>query len=196
VNNYSLERLTEAVDVIHAAGARVAVHTMAYAASDAVAAGVDSIEHGPFLTDQDLATLAARHGAWVPTVVNLLDVIDLLGADSSGGKMLQRGLDQMRDTLPLAEELGVTVLAGTDMAVPHGEVSAEALRLREYGLSDRAATIASSTAAYEYTGRSEPFEIGQPASAVFFRENPYEDVETLTRPALIVHHGRVVRDER
>lgn len=196
VNNYSLERLTEAVDVIHAAGARVAIHTMAYAASDAVAAGVDSIEHGPFLTEQDLGMLAARHGAWVPTVVNLLDVIDLLGAESSGGTMLQRGLDQMRDTLPLAEELGVTVLAGTDMAVPHGEVSAEALRLREYGLSDRAATIASSTAAYEYTGRPEPFAVGQPASVVFFRENPYDDVEALTRPALIVHHGRVVRDER
>ncbi len=196
LNNYSFDQLREAVDVVHAAGARVAIHTMANSASEAVAAGVDSIEHGPFLTADDLSALAARGGAWVPTVVNMLDVLQMLGPDSSGGKMFQKGLDEMRNNLPLAEELGVTVLAGTDMAVPHGEVSIEAMRLREYGLSDRAATIAASTAAYDYTGRTDPFANGEPASAVFFRDNPYEDVEALTRPALILHHGTIVRDER
>lgn len=196
LNNYSFEQLKEAVDVVHSADAKVAIHTMANSASDAVAAGVDSIEHGPFLTVEDLSTLAARGGTWVPTIVNMLDVLEMLGPDSSGGKMFQQGLDRMRENLPLAEELGVTVLAGTDMAVPHGEVSIEAIRLREYGLTDRAATIAASTAAYDYTGRTDPFAQGEPASAVFFRDNPYDDVETLTRPVLILHHGTIVRDER
>jgi len=192
VNNYSVERLAEAVDVVHAAGARVAVHTMADAASDAVAAGVDSIEHGPFLTPKDLEVLAARSGAWVPTVVNMLDVIAMLGADSTGGQLFVKGLEQMRENLPLAEELGVTVLAGTDMAVPHGEVSAEAVRLREYGLSDRAATDAASLSAYSYTGRTGRLQPGATADVVFFADNPYEDVRVLANPALIVHRGRVI----
>lgn len=192
VNNYTLDQLTEAVDIVHSAGARVAVHTMADSASDAVAAGVDSIEHGPFLTEDDLAVLAARGGAWVPTIVNMLDVIEMLGADSTGGRMFQKGLDTMRDNLPIAERLGVTVLAGTDMAVPHGEVSVEARRLHEYGLSHRAAVEATSTKAYEYTGRPDTLGAGQDADVVFFDENPFDDVTVLGRPALVVRRGRLV----
>jgi imidazolonepropionase-like amidohydrolase len=192
-NNYSLDRLTEAVEVAHTAGARVAVHAMAHSASDAVAAGVDSIEHGPFLTPEDLAALAARGGAWVPTIVNMLDVLDFLGADSSGGRFFLEGLARMRENLPLAEELGVTVLAGTDMAVPHGEVAVEAVRLREYGLSDRAAARAASLAAYEYVGRSAALRPGDPADIVFFPADPFDDVSVLAHPTLIIRNGTIIR---
>ncbi len=192
VTNYPIEILTEAVDVVHAAGARVAVHTMAASASDAVQAGVDSIEHGPFLTVEDLVALGKRGGAWVPTVVNMLYFADLLGAGSSGGKMFLKGLETMRENLPLAEELGVTVLAGTDMAVPHGKVAIEAMRLREYGLSNRAATEAASTSAYAYAGRADSIRQGQTASVVFFKENPFENVGTLEDPQLIIHRGTVI----
>lgn len=191
-NNYPLDRLAEAVEVVHAAGARLAIHSMAHSASDAVAAGVDSIEHGPFLTAEDLRRLAARGGAWVPTVVNMIGVRDTLGADSSGGRMFTEGLERMRVNLPLAESLGVTVLAGTDMAVPHGEVAIEAQRLREYGLSDRAAADAASVAAYRYTGRSDRLGPGDPADVVFFASDPHEDVTTLTKPVLVVRSGSLI----
>lgn len=192
MNNYPLDTLAEAVKIAHESGARVAAHTMANAASDAVAAGVDSIEHGPFLSPDDLATLGARGGAWVPTLVNMLHVVDMLGADSSGGKLFAKGLENMRENLPLAEELGVTVLAGTDMAVPHGQVAKEALRLKEYGLTNRAATEATSTAAFSYVGRSDSIQPGQVADVVFFRENPFEDVATLQNPTLIIHRGKII----
>jgi imidazolonepropionase-like amidohydrolase len=192
VTNYPLERLSEAVRVVHAAGARVAVHTMARAASDAVAAGVDSIEHGPFLTEADLVTLAGRGGAWVPTIVNMLDVVRMLGPESSGGHMFLEGLDRMRDNLPMAEALGVTVLAGTDMAVPHGKVAEEAQRLREYGLTDRAACEAASTAAYRYVGLPDAPAPGGTADVVFFEDDPLSDVTTLARPALVIHRGKVI----
>lgn len=192
VTNYPVEILTEAVKVVHAAGARVAVHTMAASASDAVQAGVDSIEHGPFLTPDDLATLGRRGGAWVPTVVNMLYFAGLLGPESSGGKMFLRGLENMRENLPLAERLGVTVLAGTDMAVPHGKVAIEAMRLKEYGLSDRAATEATSTSAYGYVGRSDSIRQGETADVVFFKENPYESVATLRDPQLIIRRGNII----
>lgn len=196
VTNYPLDVLAEAVRTVHQAGARVAVHTMADGASDAVAAGVDSIEHGPFLSHDDLRVLADRGGAWVPTVGNMEHVRDMLGADSSGGKLFSRGLDRMRSNLPLAEQLGVTVLAGTDLALPHGDVAVEAQLLRDYGLTDAAATAAASTAAYAYTGRTGALAAGQPASVVFFEENPHERVEALRNPALIIHRGRAVEKRR
>lgn len=193
LNNYPMETLSEAVDVVHAAGARVAIHSMADSASDAVAAGVDSIEHGPFLTADDLRDLGARGGAWVPTIVNMLYLADMLGHDSTGGKMFLRGLGKMRENLPLAEEIGVTVLAGTDMAVPHGKVAIEAMRLKDFGLSNRAATKATSTDAYAYVGKADSIAIGETADAVFFNENPFDNVDTLDDPQLIIRSGQIVR---
>ncbi len=192
-NNYPVDRLTEAIAVAHGAGARVAVHTMAYSASDAVAAGADSIEHGPFLTSDDLRVLAGRGGAWVPTVVNMIDVLNTLGRDSSGGRLFIEGLERMRENLPLAESLGVTVLAGTDMGVRHGEVSKEAARLVEYGMSHRGATRAASLDAYDYVGMTDTFRPGGSADAVFFTDHPYDDVSVLADPALIIRRGRTIR---
>ncbi len=192
MNNYPLDVLTEAVDVAHEAGVRVAVHTMAQGASDAVAAGVDSIEHGPFLTEEDLRALAARRGAWVPTVGNQKHWIDALGEDSTGGKLFAAGLKQMSENLPLAEELGLTVLAGSDLAIPHGQIATEARLLRDHGLTDKAATIATSTAAFEYVGRGDVLTPGATADVVFFEENPYGDVTVLDRPALVIHRGKIV----
>ncbi len=194
VNNYPLDILTEAVRIVHDAGARVAVHTMAQSASDAVAAGVDSIEHGPFLTEEDIRALAARGGAWVPTIGNMRYWVDALGPESTGGKLMQAGLDCMEVNLPLAEEIGLTVLAGTDLVIPHGEIATEAGLLRRYGLSDRAATIAASTAAYAYVGRGNSLREGSTADAVFFARNPFEDVEVLDEPELIIRRGRVIRE--
>jgi hypothetical protein len=192
VNNYPLDTLTEAVSVAHAAGARVAVHTMADGTSDAVAAGVDSIEHGPFLTEEDVRMLAARGGAWVPTIGNQKHWIEALGAESSGGRMFKSGLDQMAENLPLAEELGLTVLAGSDLAIPHGQIATEARLLRDHGLTDKAATIATSTAAFQYVGRDRSMSPGNVADVVFFAENPYEDVTILDRPELIIHMGNQI----
>jgi imidazolonepropionase-like amidohydrolase len=192
VTNYPPETLREAVEVAHLAGARVAVHTMAYAASDAVHAGVDSIEHGPFLTHDDLAVLGARGGAWVPTVVNMQASIDHLGPDSSGGKILSTGIEKMRETIPIAEDLGVVLLAGTDLAIPHGQVAQEAIRLTEFGLSDKAATQAASTNAYTYVGRHNSIAPGETADVVFVAQNPYEDVRTLLHPELIIRLGNII----
>ncbi|MFV9672723.1 MAG: hypothetical protein ACNYZH_05810, partial [Acidimicrobiia bacterium] len=70
VANYGEKALTTAVEVAHAAGRRVAVHTMApEGIGPAVVAGVDSIEHGLFLAGDDLPGLAERGGAWVPTIL-------------------------------------------------------------------------------------------------------------------------------
>ena len=192
VTNYPLETLRNAVDVVHQAGARVAVHTMAYAASDAVAAGVDSIEHGPFLTPDDLAALGARGGAWVPTLLNMQFSIDMLGQDSSGGRILSQGLEKMRETIPIAQDLGVVLLSGTDMAVPHGQVAQEAVRLKEFGLTDKEATQATSTSAYAYIGRPDSITPGLTADVVFFDENPYTDVTTLLAPKLIIRRGKMI----
>ncbi|GMQ86264.1 MAG: amidohydrolase family protein [Acidimicrobiia bacterium] len=192
--NYSQAALARAVEVAHAAGRKVAVHTMAPAGVRlAVDAGVDSIEHGTFLSSRDLAVLADRGGVWVPTVLNTEFLVEFLGADSSGGRLMLDGLANLKELLPEAERLGVTILAGTDLAVPHGDVAREAVKLHEYGLSTTAALTAVSTAAYDYLGFDRRFAVGSPANAVFFADDPREHVETLGDPQMIIRAGRVIR---
>ena len=191
--NYGADALTKAVEIAHAAGRRVAVHTMApQGIEPAISAGVDSIEHGLFLSGDDLPGLAARGGAWVPTVLGAEAIIEMLGADSTGGRLLRRGVDNVRNLLPEAERLGITVLAGTDLAVPHGKVALEAIRLHELGLTAGGALHAVTTAAHDYLGIEHGFSQGKPANAVFVEADPREHLPTLLNPRIVIRAGRIV----
>ena len=192
--NYSTAALVKAVAVAHAAGRKVAIHIMAPAGvRPAVDSGVDSIEHGTFLDGDDLSALAETGLAWVPTVRNTEVIMEFLGADSSGRRLLGDGLANLRELLPEAERLGVTVLAGTDLSVPHGDIAEEAITLHEYGLSAHAAVTAVSTAAYDYLEVDRRLAPGAQANVVFFADDPRDRIETLRTPQLIIRAGRALR---
>jgi imidazolonepropionase-like amidohydrolase len=160
--------------------------------STAVAAGVHSIEHGLFLTEADIGVLGARHGIWVPTVCRVEALVGQLGAESSGGKLLREGLDNLRRLLPLAVEAGVLVLTGTDLAGAPSDVSAEAIKLAEYGLSETRAVEALTTSAFIATGRSADFAPGSVADAVLYPENPTGNLEVLGSPSHVIRLGTVL----
>ena len=64
---YDMETLDRAVQLVHSLGARMALHSN-LPASDLVAIGVDSFEHGTALSRDDVHALGARGGAWTPTL--------------------------------------------------------------------------------------------------------------------------------
>lgn len=191
--NFTEQELESAVDVAVASGARVAVHTMApEVPSMAVRAGVHSIEHGLFLTEEDLGPLGARAGMWVPTVLNVESLVTMLGPESTGGRLMLEGLANITRLMPLAVEAGVLILAGTDMAVPTSEVGKEAVRLQELGLPRADALRAVSTAGFAATGRASGFEIGSPADVAFFAADPLDDLGVLGFPRRVLRMGQVV----
>jgi imidazolonepropionase-like amidohydrolase len=158
----------------------------------AVTAGVDSIEHGLFLTGDDLVELGRYRGAWVPTVATMEGLVELLGADSSGGRLIAGGLDRLRELLPEARKLGVTVLAGSDLSYAHGAIAGEAIRLAAYGMDAEDAVWALTAAAREYLGLPAGLHAGYPADAVFLAADPRYDLGTLGSPALVMRRGNVV----
>lgn len=193
VPNFTEDILAQVVGIAHAAGCRTAIHACAPETSTmAVRAGIDSIEHGLFLTAEDVEQLGRRGGAWVPTIDAMEAIRDMLGATSSGGRLFAEGLDNVRELLAGAPALGVAVLAGTDLHLAHGHVAEEALKLAEYGMAPDAVLHAMTTAAYDYLGQRRGFEPGLPADVVFFDRDPREDLSVLQHPALAVRHGRVV----
>ena len=193
VANFDEDQLRAAVEVAESMGTRVALHTLAREApSMAVAAGVHSIEHGLFLTEDDIALLGRRRGMWVPTILRCEELVRQLGPDSSGGRLLGEGLEALPGMLRTAIEAGVRVLAGTDLVGAPRDVAAEALRLAEYGLSSGQALAAVSTNGFLATDRSHDFGVGCPADAAFFPTNPAEDLAVLTHPSLVLRRGSVV----
>lgn len=192
--NFDEDQLRRAVELAAEAGARVAIHTMAREAPGmAVRAGVHSIEHGLFLSEEDLIQLGARGGMWVPTIIRMEAVVAQLGGESSGGKLLVEGLNNVKELMPLAAAAGVHLLAGTDVTVGAHDVALEALKMVDYGLPVDRALEAVSTSGYEATGRSSGFEVGAPANAVLFGENPLHDISVLARPEYVVRLGVVHR---
>jgi imidazolonepropionase-like amidohydrolase len=190
VTNFSYQQLATAVEAAASVGARIAIHTMAREApSAAVAAGVHSIEHGLFLNEDDLVSLGARGGMWVPTVLRIEAIVEQLGADSSGGKLLVEGLANIRNLLPKAQEAGVQVLAGTDLVGVPADVAQEAMRLRDYGLSDAQVVRAVSTSGFVATDRPHNFEVGSSADVIFFDSDPYADAAILSHPTRVVRLG-------
>lgn len=193
VANFDESMLRSAVEVASSAGSRVAIHTMApEVPSVAVAAGVHSIEHGLFLTADDLAPLAARGGMWVPTVLRCEETLAQLGEGSTGEKLIREGLRRVAALVPLAVEAGVAVLTGTDLVGTPADVAAEAMRLGEYGLSNAQVVDAISASAYRATGRVDFFEVGAPANAVFFDANPIDELGALGHPRMVIRLGRVL----
>jgi imidazolonepropionase-like amidohydrolase len=194
VINFSEEALADACRIAHQGDLRVAIHTMGpNTPGMAVRAGCDSIEHGLYLTKNDLELLGARGGAWVPTVCNTEDVMSGFGSGSTAARVLGAGLENVRRLLPLAASMGVAVLAGTDLGLPHGRVSLEAIRLWEYGLGAREAVAAAGPNAYDYLGL-RALEVGASADLLLFETDPNENVGVLTRPVSGIRFGEVVFD--
>jgi len=187
--NYPPEALHALVAAVHAAGARVGAHVSGPFVAEVVHAGVDSIEHGPLIDEELIEELARRSGAWTPTLWTVVGSIEPIAASQLPiAGLVQEVLARLRETIPLAERMGVTVLAGSDEA-PHGTLTREVARLREFGLSARAAIAAASTTARAYLGLPG-LAAGAPADVVTFASDPRERLDALARPAAVVFGGR------
>jgi imidazolonepropionase-like amidohydrolase len=88
--------------------------------------GVTTIEHGFFITEEQLRKMRDRQIAWVPTFAPVqlqIDQAKVLGWSEKIVAHLQRIIDSHQQMLRRAHELGVTIVAGSDAGscgVPHG----------------------------------------------------------------------------
>lgn len=111
------------------------------AVSRALAAGVDSVEHGAYLEKETLSQLAESSAVWVPTLVT---VGNLRGEGRYPDSVLEPLLKLQQENVAYAAGLGAKIALGTDAGayrVYHGEaVSQEYVLLRE-ALEDQTDTV-------------------------------------------------------
>ena len=180
---YAIEEVRRLVEAVHAAGARVAVHTNTAFVKELIAAGVDSVEHGDGLDEDDLAALAVRGGAWTPTLC--AGILPRAGDDPERRRRRSRRRERLEYLLPVAAGLGVTIMAGTDIS---GSIAREVTLMTELGLTPEVALAAASTAAHDFLGVGG-LGAGELVDLVSYHDDPREDPAVLGAPAAIVVRG-------
>jgi imidazolonepropionase-like amidohydrolase len=189
-----VEVLRATVTRVHAVGGRVAVHSQQAAGGvAAVAAGVDSLEHGMCLDPDLLPQMAEQGTALTPTLSAIKSSLSVIRSrpDSAFRTWYIAGARVHAMLTAAAVEAGVTVLAGTDTR-PHGRVADEVRAMVTAGLSPRDALAAASWTAREYLGFGG-LTPGAPADAVVFDTDPRLDLTQLDAPRAVILRGRLVR---
>ncbi|NMA68653.1 MAG: amidohydrolase family protein [Desulfitobacterium sp.] len=138
---WSEEELREIVDSAHELGKTV----MAHASGEegirrAIGAGVDSIEHGYYITSEQLAQLKEKGIAWVPTVAPIGNILKYPSERYSSleienlNKILRGHLASICEAYELGVKLGIGTDAGAYL-VPHGKSFWDELEwMREGGI--------------------------------------------------------------
>jgi imidazolonepropionase-like amidohydrolase len=179
---YDDETLSRAVETAHREGARVAAHST-LAASQLVAMGVDSLEHGLGVTEADLTVLGARGGAWTPTIGVMMNSVRR-DASPEQVAMIEAAGEHYRHHMPYALEVGVTLLTGSDAMVT---VAEDIRTMVEYGLTPSQAIRAATTSARRFLG------VDANQDLVTYDADPRDDPSVLSSPAAVVIRGQRVR---
>ena len=185
--------LAATVTAVHAVGGRLAVHsTQAAGGAAAVAARVDSLEHGMCLDPSLLTDMAAAGIALTPTLTVITAGLEEARKDPDRPRWdrFVAGASAHGGLAAAAAEAGVTVLAGTDSR-PHGRVTAEIRALAAAGMKPHAALGAGSWAARDYLGLPGLVP-GAPADAAVYDSDPREDLAQLSFPRAVVLRGRLI----
>ena len=203
LEQYSPEEMKAIIDTAHGLGRKVAAHAHgALGIKNAVLAGVDSIEHGSYINDEDIA-LMKQHGTYlVPTVF----LEDWLFANYQHLGFTQSMTDKMNTVLPIAKQNlshafkeGVKVAFGTDAAVyPHGMNAGEFGTMVKMGLPPLVAIQAATVNAADLLGWSDrvgTLEPGKFADIVAVDGDPVADVTTLEHVRFVMKGGEVIKNQ-
>ena len=195
---------TAEVSALVAAAKSFGKQTFAHASGDAgiehvVEGGADSVEHGFFIRDDQLARMRDRSIAWVPTfapVQEQVDHADLMGWDAAIVANLQRILDQHAASLSRAHALGVQIIAGSDagsVGVAHAIGFLRELELMERAGLPSLAVINSATGnSARRLGFKENFgriRAGDLSRFILTRHSPLATVANLRKPKVVIFDG-------
>lgn len=166
----------------------------------AVLAGVTSIEHGTYMSDE-VMSLMKRHGTWyVPTIYAGRFVADKARTDGYFPEVVRPKAERIgaliQDTAGRAYRAGVKIAFGTDMGVgPHGDNAREFVYMVEAGIPASYALQAATLHAAQVIGIDDigTLEPGMRADVVAVPGDPLEDIATVLDVSFVMKDGQVYR---
>ncbi len=201
----TIEEIKAVVAAAHDYGFTVAAHAHgAEAIRRAVIGGVDSIEHGTFMNDEDMK-LMKEHGTWyVPTIIAgkyVEEKAKMPGyfPPQVAAKALMVG-PLIQATAGKAYKAGVKIAFGTDAAVyPHGQNAKEFGYMVDAGIPTVVAIQAATTHAAELLKHDKDLgsvSTGKLADIVAVSGNPLADIGLLGKIEFVMKDGVVYEQGR
>jgi len=200
---YSVAELTALVEEASQNGLPVAAHAHGdVGGRAAVLAGVRSIEHGTYLSEETLDLMVQRDTYLVPTIAVVAD-LTMPGGDYDNAVLNVRGrhmLPRVRGMAAAAHAKGVKIAAATDTGYGPESVlrlSHELIELVNVGLSPLEAIRAATTVAAELLGMQDQVgqvALGFDADLLVLDRNPLEEIGAFQDVLLVMNNGKVVVD--
>ena len=197
--NWTAEELAAVVSEAHARGRKVAAHATSDTGTRmAVAAGVDSIEHGDSIRPEMAAEMARKGIFYCPTQT----VLYYQAAFYPDDAMLKETEKIAAKSLANCRKAGVRVVFGTDAGgFPWTEIN----QAREFGYevqlgmtpleAIRSATSVAADA-LGLAGQAGVLAKGAPADVVAIPGDPLQDVGVLEKVDFVMKGGEVIREPK
>lgn len=189
------------IEVARNHGKRVAAHAHGLPGIHAaIAAGVDSIEHGSF-ADADAIEHMRRNGTFlVPTMTAMKMLEGRVTADAATHPMVKRNVldanKNLREAVRVASRRGVNIVFGTDSSVGmHGANAGEFSLLRAAGMNETDMLRAATVQAARLLGIDQEvgtLEVGKAADVVATSADPLSDIAALSKITFVMKAGEVV----
>jgi imidazolonepropionase-like amidohydrolase len=203
---FTLEELRVVVEEAHRHNLLVTAHAHGLpAVEQAVAAGVDGIEHGSCLTPTGLQqpvglleALATRQTVVCPTV-GWAPGVPLTAPPAVVARMAQAGItpDAFRAAIARAHRAGVGLVAGSDAGIaptkPHGVLPETLVALVGAGVPATEALAMATSKAAQACGlgdRKGRLRAGYDADLLLVDGDPLADIGALRRTSKVMLHGR------
>lgn len=197
VPTFTMDELKAIVDEAHRERRKVASHAMALnGVHNSVEAGVDSIEHGDYISPDDMKTMAAK-GIWfVPTL--FVGEYVAQGRAQAGAPVWVQMVNIAGDTFKRALQSGVKIAFGTDAGGFDWNINPAkefAIRAR-LGQSPQAAIRSATSDAAILLGMQDQvgsLEPGKLADIVAVPGDPLSDITMLEKARFVMKDGVVVK---
>ncbi|NYF91877.1 amidohydrolase family protein [Tunturiibacter empetritectus] len=200
-SQYTLEEMQAIVADAHRLGRKVAAHAHgAQGILFATEAGVDSIEHGSYINDEDIALMKKKGTYLVPTAY-------LIDWAQQYANLPPIYAQKMKDVSAVekvnirhAIQSGVKIALGTDAAVyPHGLNPHEVdVYVNQFGMSPLQGIQTGTLNAadlMDWTDRVGSIEPGKWADLIAIDGDPLKDVKLLQHVPFVMKSGVVYKDE-
>jgi len=193
IPTFTLDELRAIVDEAHRERHKVASHAMALnGVHNSVEAGVDSIEHGNYIADEDLKVMVSRGIWYVPTI--FVGEYVAQGRANAGAPVWLKMLQIHEDTFRRALKAQVKIAFGTDAGGFDWKVNPakEFGYMVKWGMTPAQAIRAATSSAAELLGMQDQIgaiEPGKLADIVAVPGDPLRDVTILEQVNYVMKGG-------
>lgn len=201
------EEMKAGIEEAHKAGKKTATHAMgSQGILDALHAGIDSIEHGIYLTDEIISFMKENSVFFVPTIAAMYHIGKMGIAAGIPAWAVEKNnivAPYHKESVKKAHKASVAIAMGTDAGTPfnfHGKNLMEIPLLVRHGLSPMEALMAATSTASQVLGLENiigTIEPGKIADLVLVKNNPLEDINILNESdaiARVMKGGKFIED--